>query len=106
MFTRSAIFEGAIHEGQEDEFFRLVEEKLLPIWKRMPQAINVRVMRKTVSDAGSAPIFMVQEIDYPSMDAIEKALLSPVRVEGRAVTDQLMTMCNGRFYHLVYERIE
>lgn len=105
MFTRSAIFEGAIHEGREDEFFAIVEEKLLPIWRKMPQAINVRVMRTRASDAGSAPIFMVQEVDYPSLDAVEEALQSPVRVEGRAVTDELMKMCNGRFYHLVYERL-
>lgn len=105
MFTRSAVFEGAIHAGKEDEFFQIVEDKLLPIWKKMPQAINVRVMRTSGCDAGSAPIFMVQEIDYPSMEAIEEALKSPVRVEGRAVTDELMKMCNGRFYHLVYERI-
>jgi hypothetical protein len=106
MFTRSAIFEGAIHEGREDEFFRLVEEKLLPIWKKMPQAMNVRVMRTDRSDAGSAPIFMVQEIDYPSMEAVDEALQSPVRLEGRVVTDELMKMCSGRFYHLVYERIQ
>lgn len=105
MFTRSAIFEGAIHEGREDEFFKIVEEELVPIWRKMPQAMEVRVMRTCRSDAGSAPIFMVQEVDYPSMQAIEEALESPVRVEGRAVTDALMSMCNGRFYHLVYERI-
>jgi hypothetical protein len=105
MFTRSAIFEGAIHEGREDEFFRVVEEQLLPIWKKMPQALNVRVMRTNNSDAGAAPIFMVQEVDYPSMEAVNEALQSPVRLEGRVVTDELMKMCNGRFYHLVYERI-
>lgn len=28
MYTRSAIFEGKIHAGREEEFFRIVEEKL------------------------------------------------------------------------------
>ncbi|GAJ92164.1 hypothetical protein G6L29_20485 [Agrobacterium rhizogenes] len=105
MFTRSAIFEGAIHAGREEEFFRIVEEKLLPVWKRMPNAQAVRVMRTGRGDPGAAPIIMVQEIDYPSMEAVEEALASPVRLEGRAITDEMMSMCDGRFYHLVYQRI-
>ncbi|QND54018.1 hypothetical protein HB779_20600 [Phyllobacterium sp. 628] len=105
MFTRSAIFEGKIHDGREDEFFRLVEERLLPVWKRMPNAQAVRVMRKIDSDADSPDIAMVKEIDYPTMEAVEEALASPVRVEGRAITDEMMHMFDGRFYHVVYNRI-
>jgi hypothetical protein len=48
---------------------------------------------------------MVQEIDYPSMKAVEEALASPVRLEGRVITDRMMEMFDGRFYHVVYERI-
>jgi hypothetical protein len=105
MYTRSAIFEGTIHAGREEEFFRIVEERLLPVWKRMPNAQAVRVMRTQRTDPDAAPIIMVQEIDYPSMEAVEEALVSPVRLEGRALTDEMMSMCNGRFYHLVYSRI-
>jgi hypothetical protein len=105
MFTRSAIFEGKIHTGYEEEFFRLVEERLLPVWKRMPNAQAVRVMRTVNTDADTPAIAMVQEIDYPSMEAVEEALASPVRAEGRAITDEMMRMFDGRFYHLVYNRI-
>jgi len=65
----------------------------------------VRVMRTGRSDPGAAPIIMVQEIDYPTMEAVDEALASPVRLEGRAITDEMMSMCDGRFYHLVYKRI-
>jgi hypothetical protein len=105
MFTRSAIFEGRIHAGYEEEFFRLVEEQLLPVWKRMPNAQEVRVMRTVNTDADTPAIVMVQEVDYPSMEAVEEALASPVRTEGRAITDEMMSMFDGRFYHLVYNRI-
>jgi hypothetical protein len=91
MYTRSAIFEGRIHPGREEEFFRIVEEKLLPVWKRMPNAQAVRVMRTERTD--------------PSMEAVEEALVSPVRLEGRVLTDEMMSMCDGRFYHLVYSRV-
>lgn len=105
MYTRSAIFEGKIHSGREDEFFKIVEEKLLPVWKRMPNAKAVRVMKTERTDPDAPPIIMVQEIDYPSIEAVEEALASPVRLEGRAITDEMMSMCDGRFYHIVYQRI-
>lgn len=105
MYTRSAIFEGTIHPGREEEFFGIVEEKLLPVWRRMPNAQAVRVMRTERTDPEAPGIILVQEIDYPSMEAVEEALVSPVRLEGRAVTDEMMRMCDGRFYHLVYRRI-
>lgn len=105
MHTRSAIFEGTIHPGREEDFFRIVKEQLLPVWKRMPNAQAVRVMRMLNVDPGSPSIAMVQEIDYPSMAAVEEALASPVRLEGRVITDRMMEMFNGRFYHVVYEQI-
>lgn len=106
MFTRSAVFEGRIHPGCEEEFFALVESQLVPIWKRMPQALAVRVMRTLDTDADAPAIFMVQEVDYPSREAVTEALSSPVRAEGRTATDALAKLYEGRFYHLVYERIE
>lgn len=105
MFTRSAVFEGRIHPGKEDAFFSLVETELVPIWKRMPNAQAVRVMRTVQPDADAPSIVMVQEVDYPSREAIAEALASPVRAEGRAVTDKLSEFFDGRFYHFVYERL-
>jgi hypothetical protein len=104
MYTRSAIFEGRIHPGREEEFFAIVRERLVPIWKQMPGALEVRVMRTEQPDEDATPIAMVQEIDYPSLEAVETALVSPVRATGRAVTDMLMEMFDGRFYHIVYSR--
>ena len=49
MYTRYAIFEGTVHPGREDEFFRLVEERLLPLWRQMPHA------RRSGSSAASRP---------------------------------------------------
>jgi hypothetical protein len=48
---------------------------------------------------------MIQEIDYPSLDAIEEALVSPVRTQARAVTDEIMALFDGRFYHVVSQRL-
>lgn len=105
MYTRSAIFEGRIHPGKEDEFFATVESELLPIWRRMPGALDIRVMRTRRADDDAPGLVMVQEIDYASLEAVDIALASPVRMEGRAATDKLMAIFDGRFTHLVYERL-
>ncbi len=103
MITRTAVFEGALKKGMEERFFAAVKEQLMPLWQRFPHARNVRMLRVTGCDAGAPPIVMIQQIDYPSMAALEEALASPVRTESRAVTMELMQMFEGRLYHVVSE---
>lgn len=105
MLTRLAVFEGHITPGREEDFFAIVEHTLLPIWKRMPNATAVRVTRTLEPDADAPPVVMVQEVDYPSRAALEQALASPVRLEGRVATQSLFSMFEGRFYHYVQERL-
>jgi hypothetical protein len=103
MITRTAVFEGTLKKGTEERFFAGVKEQLMPLWKRFPHATNVRMLRVTGRDANAPPIVMIQQIDYPSMAALEEALASPVRTESRAVTMELMQMFEGRLYHVVSE---
>ena len=46
---------------------------------------------------------MLQQIDYPSMAALEEAMASPIRAEARDITLQLADMFEGRFYHVLSE---
>lgn len=101
MYTRSAMFVGRIHAGCEDEFYRLVEAELMPIWRRMPGALAVRAYRPERRDADAPEIFLMQEVDYPSLAAVEAAMISPVRLEGREAAMRLMRLCDGSFSHLV-----
>jgi hypothetical protein len=103
MLTRCAYFEGQIHEGKAELFDRFVEERLMPLWGQFPGAIDVRVLRDVTSDPHASPLRMVLEIDYPDMATIEAALASPVRREAKAETEKLMTMFDGRIYHIVFE---
>jgi len=103
MITRTAIFEGRIKEGFEERFFAEVRERLAPLWQRFPHASNVRLLRVAAADADAPAIVMIQQVDYPSTAALEEALASPVRTEARAITMELMTMFEGRFYHVVSE---
>lgn len=103
MITRTAIFEGKIKCGFEDRFFSEIESRLEPLWRQFPNATNVRLLRIKAADADAAPVVMIQQIDYPSMAAVEAALASPIRAQARAVTLEILEMFDGRFYHLVSE---
>lgn len=101
MITRTAIFEGRVKPGCEDRFFDAIRDRLAPLWRQFPNASNVRLLRIARSDEDALPIAMIQQIDYPSFEAMEQAIASPIRAQARAVTLELMEMFEGRFYHVV-----
>ena len=103
MLTRTALYEGRILPGQEEEFFRRVRDELEPVWRRFPHVTAVRVQRTRSADPDAAPIAMILEMDFPDMAAIEACLASPIRPESHAATLEVMKLFEGRFYHLVSE---
>ena len=103
MLTRTAIYEGTIHPGHEEEFFRRVREELEPLWRRFPHVQAVRVQRTRSADKDCRPIAMVLEMDFADMAAIEDCLASSIRPESHAATEAVMTLFDGRFYHFVAE---
>ncbi len=46
---------------------------------------------------------MILEMDFPDQAAIDDCLASPIRPESHAATEAVMTLFDGRFYHLVAE---
>ena len=103
MLTRTALYEGTVQSGREEEFFRRVREELEPIWQRFPNVKAVRVQRMTSKDADARPIAMILEMDFESQQAIDDCLASPIRPEAHAKTEEVMKLFDGRFYHLVTE---
>ena len=102
MLTRCAYFEGHVHEGKDELFDHFVEERLMPLWRRFPGALDVRVLHDVAADPHAPPLRMVLEVDYPDMETIDKALASSVRTEAKAETEKLMTMFDGRIYHVIF----
>jgi antibiotic biosynthesis monooxygenase (ABM) superfamily enzyme len=102
MFIRCAFFRGRVRPGHEAAFTRYVEERLVPLWRRFPGAQEVRVLRQLESDQDHSRYEMVLEIRYPSREAIEAALASPVRAESREVTRGLLEMFDGDVFHTVF----
>lgn len=105
MFTRSAIFEGRIHEGQEEAFYTAIQERMLPIWQSLPHAIDVRLYRLVKKDDDAPAIFLIQEIDYPSMEAIEEAMNSPARERAQVAHEKIKPMYSGRHFHVISRKL-
>ena len=103
MLTRTAIYEGTIKAGHEEEFFRRVRDDLEPMWRRFPNVTAVRVQRTRTMDEDARPIAMILEMDFPDMQAIDACMASAIRPESHAVTEKVMTLFEGRFYHYVTE---
>ena len=103
MLTRTAIYEGTVKAGREDEFFRRVRDELYPFWRRFPNALAVRVQRTVGADKGGRPIAMILEMDFADEAALAACLASPIRPESHAATEAVMTLFEGGFTHYVTE---
>ena len=103
--TRSALFEGTIRPGCEEAFFDLVMAELMPVWQAMPNALDVRVLRVARREDGAPALVLVQEIDYPSAEAVAEAEASPGRARGAPVMEKLMTLFDGTLRQVVYRRL-
>ncbi|WP_179379373.1 hypothetical protein [Jannaschia marina] len=102
MITRYALFEGTVTEGQEAAFRAAVLEELLPKWKAFPGALAVRVTFGDARDPGAPEFPLILAVDYPDIAAVEAALASPARTEGKAATEALLPrFFEGRIHHHV-----
>ncbi len=101
MLTRTAIYEGHIKPGHEEEFFSRVRDELEPLWARFPHVKAVRVQRIEEADPDARPIAMILEMDFPDRAAIKTCLDSPIRPESHAKTVEVMKLFEGRFYHVI-----
>ena len=106
MYTRSAIFSGRVHPGMEEEFYAAVAKRLIPAWGQMLHAQEVRVYRPVRQDEGTPEVFLVQEIDYPSLGAIDEALASPRRAIAGEALASVEHLYEGSHYHYVYRRLQ
>lgn len=102
MITRYALFEGRVHEGQQDAFRQAVLAEVLPKWKAFPAALSVRVSFAESRDEGAPEYPMILAISYPDLASVEAALASPARTAAKAATDAVLArFFTGRIHHHV-----
>lgn len=104
MITRYALFEGTVRDGRVAEFRQAVQEKILPIWKQFPGAVEVRVTFSDDRDEGAPEFPLILAISYPDMAAMNAALDSVPRAESKAATMEVVTeFFDGTIHHHVTE---
>jgi quinol monooxygenase YgiN len=102
MITRYALFEGSIKPGQTDAFRAAVIDKILPKWKQLPGALEIRVSFAEFRDDGAPEFPMILAMNFADLAAVDAALASPMRNEARAATqDVLGEFFDGRIHHHV-----
>ena len=104
MYIRCAFFEGRVKPGCDDAFASFRE--------RTPSAtVDPRFPgpRKCASCASASPILKSPTMPWcspsniPSLEAIEQAMQSDVRMQSRAVTGELVKMFEGRIFHTIFD---
>ena len=100
MITRYALFEGKVHDGQTEAVGQAVLAEILPKWKAFPGALAVRVSFSESRDDGAPEYPLVLAISYPDLAAVDRALASPARSEGKAATEAVLArFFTGRIHH-------
>jgi len=104
MITRYALFEGTLKQGQAEAFRAAVLGEILPKWKAFPGALSVRVGFADERDASAPEFPLFLAVSYPDRAAVDAALASPARADGKAATEAVMArFFNGRIHHHVAE---
>ena len=102
MITRYALFEGTVKNGQTAAFRAAVIDRILPHWKRMPGATEVRVCFSDDRDDGAPELPMILAVSYPDVATVNAALASPAREKAKAATDAVLAeFFTGRLHHHV-----
>jgi hypothetical protein len=102
MITRYALFEGTLHEGHAAAFRADVLAEMLPVWRRFPGALAIRVTFGESRDEGAPEYPLILAIDWPDMATVDAFLNHPIRREGRAATEAVLARhFTGRIHHHV-----
>lgn len=99
---RCAFFRGRVSPGREAEFEALLAERLVPLWRRFPGALEVRLLRPLDADAHAPPLALVLSTRYPSLAAMRDALASDIREQTREPTRDLLAMFEGEVFHTTF----
>jgi len=100
--VRCAFFRGRVSPGREAAFEALLAERLVPLWRRFPGALEVRLLRPLDADAHAPPLALVLSVRYPSLPAMRDALASDIREQTREPTRDLLAMFEGEVFHATF----
>lgn len=102
MIIRSAFLEGTVADADRARFDAQLAGPVLDAIRTYPGILDVKLRRLVQADAGSPPIYVVFDLHFADLAAMEAALATPTRQAVRAQIAEVMTLFQGRVYHQVF----
>lgn len=102
MIIRSAYLEGAVAEADRAAFDAHMRGPVLAAIGTYPGLRQVRLRQIEQADEGAPPVYMVFDLIFDSLQAMDAALASPTRQAVRSIIQEGMRPFQGRVYHLVF----
>lgn len=104
MIVRSAYLEGTVAEADRAEFDAHMAGPVLAAIATYPGLREVRLRRPLQADEGAPPIYLVFDLYFDDLQAMDAALASPIRQAVREAIAAGMRPFQGRVYHLVFSQ--
>jgi hypothetical protein len=103
MYLRCAYFEGNVAANDRERFESIVREQVTPKMLEFPRIRSLKLLwgrEQEVSDRG---IYLAIEHEYDSLEDLHTAITSDVRAGMKSAIDELVSLFEGRIYHVNYE---
>ncbi len=102
MIVRSAVLEGTVAPADRAAFEQKMAGPVLDAIRTYPGIRAARLRRVEQRDEGSPPNYMVFDLYFDDLAAMDAALASPTRQAVREQIAQAMAQFQGRVYHQVF----
>jgi quinol monooxygenase YgiN len=102
MIVRSAFLEGTVAEADRADFDRQMSGPVLAAIATYPGIQGVKLRRLVQADAGAPPVYMVFDLYFEDVAAMDAALATPARQAVRQQISVAMARFQGRVYHQVF----
>ena len=103
MIIRSAVLEGQVDDADRAGFDRHMRTTVRDAIATYPGIVDVRLRWPVETEAGAPPIYVIFDLYFADLAAMQAALASPTRQAVRAALGEIMPTFKGRVYHLVMD---
>lgn len=102
MIVRSAFLEGTVAQADRPSFDRQMAGPVLDAIRTYPGIRAAKLRHTEQRDDGSPPNYMVFDLYFDDLQAMDAALASATRQAVRAQIEKAMVHFQGRVYHQVF----
>ena len=103
MFVRHAYFEGTVAPENRERFETVVHEQVAPGMRNFPRIRRLAFYWGREFETDDRRFHLTIEHAYDSMEDIATAITSEPRRAIQGPLDELMSLFDGRVYHVNYE---